>query len=189
MTVKQKKRGRPASHAEQLSQQAIMTKAKSLMLSSGKMPSIRALASALSVDAMAIYHYFKNKDALLEAITISLVNEIYQPNIEDDWQQALMALSSSYLNLLQQYSGLLETLLSMQSTGPAEVFMSRFEMILKPLDLDGALQTDILCLLVDYLHGFALASRCNTTPQSLDIAAIKGPLSLIFKAIEPLKSF
>ena len=188
MTVKQKKRGRPASHTEQLSQQAIITKAKSMMLSDGKMPSIRALASAISVDAMAIYHYFKNKDALLEAITVSLVSEIYQPNVEDDWQQALFALSSSYLNLLQQYSGLLETLLSMQSTGPAEVFVSRFNLILKPLDLDETQQTDILCLLVDYLHGFALACRCNTTSQRLDIEAIKGPLSLIFKAIELLKS-
>ncbi|MCL1137796.1 TetR/AcrR family transcriptional regulator [Shewanella pneumatophori] len=184
MTVKQKKRGRPTSHAEQLSQEAIINKAKGLMLNDGKMPSIRALASALSVDAMAIYHYFKNKDALLEAITTSLVGDIYQPEISDDWQDALMALSCSYLNLLQQYSGLLETLLSMQSSGPAEVFISRFSAILAPLDLDESQQTDVLCLLVDYLHGFALAYRCNNTAQTLDVAAIKGPLTLIFKAIK-----
>ena len=58
MSVKQTKRGRPLQ--KQLSQEIIIDQAKQLMLEKGKPPSIRALAAALNVDAMAIYHYFKN---------------------------------------------------------------------------------------------------------------------------------
>ncbi|ABZ77952.1 transcriptional regulator, TetR family [Shewanella halifaxensis HAW-EB4] len=184
MTVKHKKRGRPASQASQLSKEAIVIQAKALMLSDGKIPSIRHLAGKLSVDAMAIYHYFKNKDALLEAITTSLVSEICQPEAGDKWQQALTELSLSYLNLLKQYSGLLETLLSMQSSGPADIFIARFKLILAPLALEETQLNNALCLLVDYLHGFALACRCNSSEQELELQAILGPLSLIFNMLE-----
>ncbi|GIU14029.1 TetR/AcrR family transcriptional regulator [Shewanella sp. MBTL60-007] len=184
MTVKPKKRGRPASQTRLLSKEVIVEQAKILMLNDGKTPSIRNLANTLSVDPMAIYHYFKNKDALLEAITISLMSEICQPKAEVRWQEALTELSLSYLNLLKQYSGLLETLLSMQSSGPAEIFISRFKLILKPLALDESETDNILCLLVDYLHGVALAYRCNNTEQILDEKAIKGPLSVIYRALQ-----
>ncbi|ABV88649.1 TetR/AcrR family transcriptional regulator [Shewanella pealeana] len=184
MTVKHKKRGRPTSETGLLSQELIVVQAKALMLKEGKIPSIRNLASALSVDAMAIYYYFKNKEALLEAITISLVSDIYQPKTGGCWQEALTELSLSYLNLLKQYSGLLETLLSMQSSGPAEIFVNRFKEILEPLALTDNEQENILHLLVDYLHGFALAYRCNNTEQTLDEQAINGPLSIIFRSLQ-----
>lgn len=184
MTVKPKKRGRPASQTRLLSKEVIVEQAKTLMLNDGKTPSIRHLANTLSVDPMAIYHYFKNKDALLEAITVSLMSEIYQPKVEVRWQEALTELSLSYLNLLKQYSGLLETLLSMQSSGPAEIFVHRFKLILTPLALDDKTIDNVLCLLVDYLHGFALAYRCNNTEQTLDEQAINGPLSIIFRSLQ-----
>ena len=62
MSVKDKKRGRPAGAANQLSGKSIIESAKLLMCEEGKIPSIRKLASSLGVDAMAIYHYFKNKN-------------------------------------------------------------------------------------------------------------------------------
>ena len=55
MTVK-KKRGRPAGEKAQLGEERILSVAKSMMKKQGKIPSIRALASELDVDAMAIYY-------------------------------------------------------------------------------------------------------------------------------------
>ncbi|GAL26068.1 transcriptional regulator TetR family [Vibrio variabilis] len=73
MTVKPKKRGRPEKGKDGLSQERIVETAKAMMKADGKIPSIRALAKELNIDAMAIYHYFNNKDSVLEAVAISLV--------------------------------------------------------------------------------------------------------------------
>ena len=118
MCVKQTKRGRPVQ--KQLSQDIILDQAKLLILEKGKPPSIRALAAVLNVDAMAIYYYFKNKNALLEAVTISLINEIHDPQ-SLHWQQEIYELSKSYLAILDKYRGLLQTLLSSKMIGPGSL--------------------------------------------------------------------
>jgi len=162
MTIK--KRGRPTSGA-QLSTKHIIESAKTLMQEMGKVPSLRQLATNLNVDAMAIYHYFKNKDAMLEALAVSLISDIYEPNGDAPWQTELLRLAHSYIELLLHYPGLLQTLLSMNTTSPALVFIERFDLVVAPLQLDAQQQKDSLDLFVDYLHGFALAMNCQ---QSLN---------------------
>lgn len=190
MKEPEKKRGRPESSRTQLSQEKIIEQAKSLLRATNKMPSIRQIANQLDVDAMAIYHYFKNKDALQEAIITSLVEAIYEPQVSDDWQQELAMLCHSYLSLLSQYASLLETLLSMSSQSPANIFIERFEDVVAPLNLNAENSASALHLLVDYLHGFALALRCNNSTSSaqpeLTIDQMKNPLRLYCKAIERL---
>lgn len=181
MNVKDKKRGRPAGGKEGFSKEAIIRTANTFMLDSGKVPSIRQLASILQVDAMAIYYYFKSKDILLEEVTISLINEIYQPTNLVSWEIELEQLCISYLNLLTQYSGLLETLLGMTSVGPTTVFRDRFLKIICNLKLDDEMKKHCLNLLVDYLHGFALAMNNNRSKDPLLLDDIKGPISLICK--------
>ncbi|OAN13107.1 transcriptional regulator [Photobacterium jeanii] len=182
MSVNEKKRGRPSGKGSQLSQATIIEQAKVMMAEEGKIPSIRKLALALNVDAMAIYHYFKNKEALLEAITVSLVTDIYEPQFGTPWRQALESLCHSYLSLLASYSGLLETLLTMKSTGPAQVFTERFNCILEPLALDESIRNDALGLLVDYLHGFALAMKCSA--GALTIEMCEGAVAMYCRALE-----
>jgi AcrR family transcriptional regulator len=183
MSVKIKKRGRPTKNGHALNKNSIIEQAKLLMEQEGKVPSIRQLASSLEVDAMAIYHYFKNKNALLEAITISLINDVYMPHAENPWQKELMQLAKSYLLLLRRYSGLLETLLSMNAQGPAYVFNQRFQIVISGLNLDSEVRDHALDLLVDYLHGFALAMKCNNAQRPLDIEMSEGAITLICFAI------
>ena len=71
------------------------------------------------------YHYFSSKSALLEAVTVSLMEEIYKPEGENTWQVELELLCKSYLKLLKDHSGLLETMPAMSSEGPAAVFTQR----------------------------------------------------------------
>ncbi|MEZ8824082.1 TetR/AcrR family transcriptional regulator [Vibrio amylolyticus] len=184
MSVKDKRRGRPKGTSNQLNEQSIMDVAKALMKEEGKIPSIRKLAASLGVDAMAIYHYFNNKNALLEAITTSLIEDIYDPKVGEDWKAELKTLCESYILVLHQYPGLLEILLSMESHGPADVFTERFNVVVQPLDLNAIAATNALSLLADYLHGFALALNCNRELQSLDISMLKGPLDLYCVALE-----
>lgn len=154
-----KKRGRPNNKERQLNQELIIYMAKTLMRDQGKVPSIRGLARALDVDAMAIYHYFDNKNSLLEAILTSLMDSIYSPPKQNDWQQSLLKLSESYLNLLKNYAGLLETLISMPEGGPMVIFSERFNKVTAPLNLPADKQQYVLSLLINFLHGQALLSN------------------------------
>ncbi|MGF1906454.1 TetR/AcrR family transcriptional regulator [Aliivibrio salmonicida] len=184
MSVKEKKRGRPSGSNKHLSQDSIMNMAKSLMKEDGKVPSIRKLALHLNVDAMAIYYYFSNKNALLETITTSLIEDIYQPDSKEGWENELNLLCASYLALLQTYPGLLETLLSMSSHSPAAVFTERFNAVIRKLNLSNEAKKNALDLLADYLHGFALALNCNQA-ESINITEyIKGPLHFYCVALK-----
>ena len=43
-----------------------------------------------------------------------LVEDIYQPSQNEDWQHELLQLSVSYIELLREYRGLLTIMLSMK---------------------------------------------------------------------------
>lgn len=181
MTVKPKTRGRPKGQG--LSKDRILMAATSMLKQEGKVPSIRKLAATLEVDGMAIYHYFDNKAALLEGVTISVMEEIYQPVASENWQEQLLALSHSYLTLLKDYPGLLTTLLTMSDFGPAEVFSERFKQALKPLELSSQQLEHALSFWVDYLHGFALAQECNQSGLPLDVEMIAPSFNLFTLAL------
>ena len=178
-----KKRGRPKKDNNQLSSDLILESAKKLLLVEKKIPSIRKIALELHIDPMSIYYYFPSKNNLLESITISLMQEIYEPNTSNNWQKELELLSKSYLTLLSKYPGLLETMLKMESLGPSNEFTNRLETIVLPLKLDEEKFDSILCLLVDYLHGVALAIQCNSK-NKLSVKQIENPLNLLIKSIE-----
>ncbi|MBM7341764.1 TetR/AcrR family transcriptional regulator [Pantoea coffeiphila] len=184
MAVNEKKRGRPVGKLTQLTADGILETAKCLMKENGKIPSIRALATRLNVDPMAIYHYFENKNSLLEALTTSLVVGIYLPQARSDWQNELKHLCESYIEILREYSGLLETMLSMTSHGPAQIFTERYKIIVSPLALPKQTEKDGLDLLADYLHGFALSISCNPDESRIKTEMMNGPLALICHALE-----
>jgi AcrR family transcriptional regulator len=184
MVVKKKKRGRPSMENGKLSADVIVKSATELLQKCGKVPSIRQVAGSLSVDPMAIYHYFPNKAVLLEAVTVSLMDSIYKPNGQEVWQDELLCLCDSYLKLLQDHAGLLETMLSMSDVGPAQIFISRFQTIISPLKLPGSEMKNAIDLLVDYLHGFALAIRCNQGDPPLTAGMAGGPIKFYLNALE-----
>ena len=183
MSVKKARRGRPSSEQNRLSKEAILSTAHELLKADGKFPSIRKLARRLEVDAMAIYHYFPNKAALQEAISVSLMKNIYETSPDKDWKVNLTELCKSYLELLNEYSDLLETMLAMDSEGPAQVFTLKFNESLTPLELDDQTLQNALYLTADYLHGFALAMRSAPAGSSLKVDQLAGPLSLLIKAL------
>ncbi len=188
MAVNEKKRGRPVGKLSQLCAESILETAKCLMKRDGKVPSIRSLATQLNVDPMAIYYYFKNKNALLEALTTSLVAEIYQPQEGSNWQDELKRLCVSYIQLLREYNGLLQTMLSMSSHGPAQVFTERYQTIIAPLALHKKVEKDGLDLLADYLHGFAFSTSCCHDANLIKTEMMNGPLELICSSLESTRT-
>ncbi len=187
MNAIDKKRGRPQKEAKALSREKIIDTAKKMMLDGNKIPSIRAIATDLNVDAMALYYYFKNKGVLLEEITTSLISDIYNPKGSLGWEVEISKLSKSYLRILYKYDGLLKTLLSMDSNSPADVFITRFKSITSPLELNKINEGVFLNLLVDYLHGFSIALACDKT-GTLTLNDIDKPLELLFKGVDLYKN-
>ncbi len=188
MNVNGKKRGRPVGKLSQLSADGILEVAKYLMKEQGKVPTIRSLATQLNADPMAIYHYFKNKNSLLEALTKSLVVEIYVPKEHSDWQNELKRLCISYIEILREYNGLLQTILSMPSYGPAQIFTERYKAIVSPLALPKKVENNGLDLLADYLHGFAFSISFCHDESMIKPEMMNGPLALICSALESSRS-
>jgi len=180
---KLKKRGRPYNKERHLSEELIIYMAKTLMREQGAIPSIRGIARALDVDAMAIYHYFENKNCLLNAILTSLMDGLYFPQKQLHWQQSLLLLSESYLNLLNNYIGLLETLIAMPSNGPMTVFAEHFSKIITPLNLPPEQQNTALLLLLNFLHGQALSLHLDPLEKTVksDLSEV---LTLYYKVID-----
>ncbi|WP_298439406.1 TetR/AcrR family transcriptional regulator [uncultured Ferrimonas sp.] len=171
-------RGRPkGQQASKLSSEKIIICAAELLQQQGKVPSLRQVSRALEVDPMALYHYFDNKAALLQALCLQLFTQLYQPSGRD-FRLQIQRLCHSYLQLLSDYPGLLETVLSMADSGPAQVFCQRFEQALAPLNLSAAQQEAARDLLVDYLHGFALSMQCNRSGQPLTVAHSSAAINL-----------
>jgi AcrR family transcriptional regulator len=51
--------------------------------------SMRKLAQALGVEAMSLYHYFANKDAILDAMLEVVFSEYEPPASDADWRAAM----------------------------------------------------------------------------------------------------
>jgi len=173
----QKKRGRPNNQQRQLNESLIIYMAKSLMREQGNIPSIRGVARALNVDAMAIYHYFDNKNSLLNALIISLMDNLYCPQKQLPWQDSLHLLAESYLTLLRNYNGLLQMLIAMPHAGPMMIFSDRFNKIITPLNFSPQKQKSTFLLLVHFLHGQSLlpdseASREDQKNSFNDVLAL-----------------
>lgn len=62
--------------------------------------SMRKLGSELGVEAMALYHYFASKEALLDAVVERVVAEM-EPQLEDGatWEERFRAMLRSYRGL------------------------------------------------------------------------------------------
>ncbi|GGY51407.1 TetR family transcriptional regulator [Bacterioplanes sanyensis] len=140
-----------------LSRNDILKATQDYFLIHGKMPSIRQLGAELGCDPMAIYYYFSNKQALLEALCIELVGSL-EITKKGRWPLPVQSFCEQYLDLLQRYPGLLHILLTMESNGPAQYFCQQLDEMLAGHFPNEKLTT-VVHLIVDYVHGVALAEE------------------------------
>jgi len=65
--------------------------------------SMRKLGRELAVEAMALYHYFPSKDALIDAIVEAVVGEMGAPSEAGSWKERLRERFQSYRQLAQAH--------------------------------------------------------------------------------------
>ena len=147
-----------------LTPELIMTAAEGVIAELGwERFSMRALGRALGVDPMAIYHYFDGREALLAALVerafvgIDPGDPPFRP--DDPWPKRVEAIVERYLRVVTGAPRITMLLLEgiADAAPPVARFRSLVDMALAELHLPIEQVYIISDLLVDYVHGFALA--------------------------------
>lgn len=135
---------------------------------------MRALGAALKVEAMSLYHHFKNKDQLMDGLIELVFAEVELPQ-GDDWKAALRRRSQSLRAALIRHrwaTGLME---SRSRPGPAN--MRHHDAVLSCLRNSGfslSATAHAYSLLNSYIYGFVLqelALPFNTSDEAAPVAA------------------
>lgn len=83
--------------------------------------SMRRLAGALAVDAMSIYHYVANKQALLLGIYQTVLEELPLPPPAGTWQTGLRELGKRFYALARKYPKIFPHLVACPYATPREI--------------------------------------------------------------------
>ena len=156
--MKRRKAGRPVGP---LVDRARLMKAALELLEEGGLEAVtmRALGKRLGVNAMAAYHYFENKDALLQAAAAQRYRQ-FRPRLHQRTAPArLLALGLGYARFLRRSRQLLVYLVTTEAAlaGPAEHFERLFTLALAPTDCAPEGRQVARNAFADLVHGFALA--------------------------------
>ena len=107
--------GRPP----RLSRGDIVTAAREIAARQGvESLSMRRLAIAVDVMPNALYTYFPDKAAILDAVLDDVIGDVTGPRRRISWRQGLVALMSSYRKLLLTQPGLIALTVSRPMYGP-----------------------------------------------------------------------
>jgi len=116
---------------------------------------MRRLADGLGVMPNALYTYFSNKAAILDAVLDDLVGDVERPQRRTGWRQALVSLMSSYRRLLLTQPGLIALTVSRPMYGPNALRL-REDMLtlLRHGGLQDADTVSVFLVLFAYTTGF-----------------------------------
>jgi AcrR family transcriptional regulator len=116
---------------------------------------MRRLADALGVVPNALYTYFPDKAAILDAVLDDLLGDVTRPRRRSNWSNALASLMSSYRRLLLTQPGLVALTVSRPMHGPNALRL-REDMLtlLRQGDLDDADAVSAFLALFAYTTGF-----------------------------------
>lgn len=128
--------------------------------------SMRRLGAALGVEAMSLYHYFKNRDALLDGVVEVLMKKAeasLKPN--DDWREKIRTILRAYREAGRKHPNAfplaaLRPLRTPHAVALGEVLFNVFrEAGLSHRDAVLAFRT-----LGSFINGFVLLETSNTPP-------------------------
>lgn len=163
--------GRPRRALPALDNASILQAALALLEEKGEAFSMRALAQSLSVDAMALYHYYAGKEELLLALMVQrfAVLDPSQPPFTRRHAplRRVLALCTLYLELVSATPYFVRLMArGLVTQGDvAERFAALFEQAVDGLGVDRKTRLRGRDALVDFLHGYALAGRPASETQ------------------------
>jgi AcrR family transcriptional regulator len=118
---------------------------------------IRRLASVLSVGPMTIYHYFPNKEAIIDAMVDAVYAQISLPPRDKEWTDSIRVRCVSAREVLKRHPWAPPYMVSRTSPGPAT--LEHHDAVLDCMHRGGLslqMTAHAYAILDSYLHGFAL---------------------------------
>jgi TetR/AcrR family transcriptional regulator, tetracycline repressor protein len=124
---------------------------------------MRRLGDELGVDPMAVYHYFPNKAALLDAVVERLFGEVEIPARRGDWEEDLREIASAARTSMLRHGGALVLLATRPpSTPEAFTLLDACASILLDAGLSAEAAADGVDLLGRLLIGHLVAEAGST---------------------------
>lgn len=118
---------------------------------------MRALAEALGVTPMSLYHHVAGKEDLLDGLVDLVFAEIALPRADAGWREAVRARAESARTALRRHPWATPLMESRRHPGPAT--LRQHDALLAVLRRDGfpvALAAHAYALLDSYVYGFAI---------------------------------
>jgi TetR/AcrR family transcriptional regulator, tetracycline repressor protein len=117
---------------------------------------MRPLAIALGVRPNALYTYFPDKAAILDAVLDDLLGDVEPPRRGAAWRRGLIAVMASYRRVLLGQPGLIALTLSRPMLGPNAMRLRETMLtLLRRGGLDDAASVSAFLALFAYTTGFA----------------------------------
>lgn len=142
--------------------------------------SMRRLGADLGVEAMSLYHYFANKDRLLDALVDAVYREMQDPPLDRPWVEALRLRCTSMRQALLRHPWAVGLVGTRVQPGPET--LSHLECVLNCLRRAGLSWADVghaVALLDAYVLGFVLQERAvplQSPEQTASVAdGLAGP--------------
>lgn len=125
--------------------------------------SMRGIASALQVDPMALYYYFSSKEALADAVVeskfASLATVAKRVEKETEVADRVYVLAYAYLRCIAPMPQLTRYLARRGAPALQARFSELFSLAVRKEVESGSELESVCSLLVDYLHGIAIAGQ------------------------------
>jgi TetR/AcrR family transcriptional regulator, tetracycline repressor protein len=108
-----------AGRPPRLTANQVVTEARRIAAQQGiQSLTMRRLAAAVGVLPNALYTYFPDKDAILDAVLDDLLGDVKRSDPRSSWRRALASLMGSYRQLLLEQPGLIALTVSRPMYGP-----------------------------------------------------------------------
>jgi len=128
--------------------------------------SMRRIASELDAGTMTLYHYIRTKDELLALVSDAIMGELVLPPDEPlppSWREAVRVIAQRTRAVMLRHPWILD-IADDPAVGPNGV--RHFDQTLQAvssLDVDLATKLDIVSAIDEYVFGYCLDRRNNTT--------------------------
>ncbi|MEV2277420.1 TetR/AcrR family transcriptional regulator [Nocardiopsis sp. NPDC049922] len=140
-------------------------------------PSMRGLARRLGVEAMSLYHHFRNKEAILDGMVDLVFGEIELPSDDVDWPTAMRRRAVSMRDALTRHPWAVSLMDSRTSPGPAT--LRHHDAVIGCLRAGGfsiAGAAHALSVLDGYVYGFTLQELSLPFTSSADLEDVAGSI-------------
>ncbi|GAA5084603.1 AcrR family transcriptional regulator [Thermocatellispora tengchongensis] len=170
--------GTPAPRRNWLTKELVLRTAVALADESGTgVPSMRRLAERLGIEAMSLYHHFRNKDLILDGMVDLVFSEIDLPPDDIDWRTAMRRRAVSMREVLTRHPWAIRLLDS--RTNPGHATLRHQNAVIGCLRAGGfsiAGAAHAVSVLDGYIYGFTIQELSLPFESSADLEDVAGAL-------------